>query len=442
MKVVVNWTLYAMFAALFLFDGFLGEGVAGVGLHLFPRKLSFSIEILAFAVAFYLLIIYALNKRFSIGISYFLLFFLFIVHLIVGIVFNTVPAGAIFGGIRRYFIFIPLFILPIVYRFTDREILTQLKVLLFFGLIQCPVTIIQRFFLYSHHVTGDYIIGTLKISSILSLYQIFCITVLTAFYMKNRIKLPLFLFLALILFIPTALNETKGTFVLFPIAIILTILFGTGRIINLKKITLITSTSMMIFFLFIPLYGYLYPDRDIVAFFQGTENESRSIQKYLYRGDSEDHLGERKVGRIDTILFPFKVLSNEPFKLIIGLGMGNVNRTGIRMFEGEYMKYDDNFNSRGLTATSLIWETGLIGFFLNITFLWFVMKDAAAIRSLDNIKGDIALGWIGVVMVLGLSFFYKNAFHERVISYLFWYISGLIVAARSNKPIDDQVNNS
>lgn len=429
MKIFVNLTLYALFASLFLFDGWLGEGLEGFGLHLIPSKFKFSIEILSGFVAISLIIIYAFNKRLTIRLAYLFFFFFFLMHILIGIIFNTVPSGAIFGGIRRYFLFIPLFFLPMVYKFSDDEILTQLKILLFFGLIQCPVTIYQRFIRYSHHITGDYITGTLEISSILSLYQVCCITVLTAFYFKKKINLPLFIFLAILLFIPTTLNETKGTLVLFPIGLLLIILFGTGRIINLKKIVLVTTAGLMIVFVFIPLYGYLYPKTNVVTFFQGKGMRNKTIQGYLFKDVDKDEVGEKEAGRIDILLFPFKILSKEPFKLITGLGMGNVNPSGIKMFSGEYTEYQ-KYGAKALAASSLLWELGLIGLFLYALFLWLIFRDAMAIKSIDSPLGGLALAWIGVVVIMWLSFFYKNALHAKVLVYLFWYISGLIAAER------------
>jgi hypothetical protein len=326
----------------------------------------------------------------------------------------------------------PFFFLPIVYKFSDDEIMTHLKILLFFSLIQFPLTIFQRFFLFRGYVTGDYVTGTLATSSILSICQICCITILTAFYIKKKIKaFPFFLF-ALMLFIPTALNETKGTMVLFPIAITITILCSKGAIINLKKISLIFTTGLLILLIFIPLYGYLYSGRaDVVNFFKGHGHKTSSFEGYLYRGLSEHEIGERELGRLDAFFFPFKKLADEPFKLFIGLGMGNVNESGVRLFMGEYTEYD-KYGANMISAASLIWETGIIGLFLHLVFLWLVMKDAMALRSDDGLTGCLALGWVAIPIMLGLSFFYKNIFHLKVIAYLFWYISGLIAARRAN----------
>lgn len=431
MKTIVNWTLYALFASVFLLDGFLGEGNNNTGLHLIPKKFSYFTELLSMVAVLCLLVNYALRKQVSIRLAYFLFFFFFVMHALTGFVLNTVPSGAIFAGLRRYFAFMPFFFLPIVYSFSDDEIMKQLKILLFFGLIQCPITLFQRFILFRQYFTGDFVTGTLATSSILSIYQICCLTILTAFYIKKKIKMSHFLLLSLILFIPTALNETKGTMVLFPIAVTITILCSKGAIINFKKIMLIATAGVLVTMIFIPLYSYLYPGVNVVDFFKGKGTKSSSFEGYLYRGLSEDELDNNEPGRIDAFLFPFKKLGNDPFKLIVGLGMGNVNSSGVRMFMGEYTEYD-KYGANMISAASLIWETGLIGLFLHIVFLWLVLKDALALRSTDDVTGCLALGWVAIPIILGLSFFYKNIFHLKVIAYLFWYIAGLVAARRAN----------
>jgi hypothetical protein len=430
MKLLVNWTLYALFASVFLFDGFLGEGLLGSGLHLFPKKLSYSAELLSCAIALYLLIVYALKKKLHLKITYIVLFYFLLMHILVGITYNGVPSGAIFAGIRRYFIFTPLFFLPCVYEFSENEILNQLKILLFFGLLQCPVAIYQRFFIFSNHVTGDFVTGTFEISSILSLYQLFCIAILTAFYLKKKMKLPIFLLLMIILFVPTTLNETKSTIIFFPIAIFSTILFGTGAIINLKKIALITTAGLLIAVVFVPIYSHLYPQLNIISFFKGKGYKTRSFEGYLYKGITEEELGDKEPGRIDALLFALKILSKDPFDLVIGLGIGNTSPSGIKGFSGEYKEYQ-KYGAHKITATSLIWEIGLTGFLLHLLLLWVVLKDALTIRSTDDIFGILASGWIGVTMIVGISFFYKNILHSSVMVTTFWYISGLIAAYRT-----------
>jgi hypothetical protein len=430
MKKTITYLLYAMFASIFLLDGFFGEGNANTGLHLIPKKLSYLTEILSLVTALCVLIIYALQKRLCLRKAYLLFFFFYIMHAVAGIVLNTVSSGAIIAGIRRYYAFLPFFFLPMTYKFNDSEISTQLKILLFFGIIQCPLVIFQRFIFFRNFYTGDFITGTLGTSSILSIYLIVCITILTAFYIKKKIKLSSFLLLSLILFIPTTLNETKGTIVLFPISIMITILFGTGRIISLKKIVLVIFAGSIIIFIFIPIYNLLYPRTDIERFYQGGGKKTSSFEGYLYKGLSKDDVDENEPGRIDAFLFPFKILANEPFKLLIGLGIGNVNESGISSLRGEYTNYV-KYGANMITAASLIWETGLIGLFLHIVFLWIVLRDALALRAIDNVIGNFAIGWISVIVILAMSFFYKNIFHLKVIVYLFWYFSGLVASKRA-----------
>lgn len=351
---------------------------------------------------------------------------------------NIVPIGAVFAGIRRYFLYMPLFFLPMLYDFSDSEIKNQLKFILVMALIQCPFAIYQRFFLFRHIRTGDFITGTLATSPILSIFQILSIAVLSAFYFKKKLKLSSFLILSLIIFIPATLNETKATFILFPLAILSTIFFGGGQIFNLKKFLMISIGTLTIIFLFIPVYNYMANfnrehkanKNSIIDFFLKGE-----VYNYLYKGTPDnytetlDNKGGEKVGRIDALLFPFKKLSKEPLQLIVGLGIGNVNSSFIKGFQGEYTEFEE-YGAGKIAAASLIWETGLIGIGLYCVFFWIIFTDSLALKSMEGTFGALALGWIAVIFVLGLSFFYANIFHQKVCGFLFWYFSGVIASKR------------
>jgi hypothetical protein len=248
------------------------------------------------------------------------------------------------------------------------------------------------------------------------------------------VKLPIFLIVLILFFVPTAINETKATLILFPIAIAVPVFLGSGRIINIKKFFLVFVSVFAIMLIFIPLYSYLYKS-DVVEFFDlsGEDRGTKTITGYLYKGTSIDSIDrienriEEGPGRIDAILFPFKILKNEPFKLLFGLGIGNVSPSGIKLFEGEYIEYQ-KYGASQSSAVILFWEMGLIGFFLYIIFFGLVFIDSYKIRNTENILGAIALGWTAVIMMLYLCLFYTNFLHFKIFGVLFYYGSGLIVA--------------
>jgi hypothetical protein len=140
-----------------------------------------------------------------------------------------------------------------------------------------------------------------------------------------------------------------------------------------------------------------------------------------------------RVGRVDSFLLPIRVLSNyyDYFRLLFGLGIGNVSNSFFQQFQGKYAAYQEKF-SAGRTALSLLlWETGLIGVFLSLIFLYFVFSDARyLIANEDGLSGTFALGWITIVVMTFITLFYKNIIVFNVLGYLFWYFSGYVAASR------------
>jgi hypothetical protein len=197
-----------------------------------------------------------------------------------------------------------------------------------------------------------------------------------------------------------------------------------GIKIKLKKILFVTGTLLLLTGIFIPIYDHYQKPRYGVGIKEFYTSED-GVQRSLYRGVGEDNLFYLRPGRVDAVILPLEILGQEPFKLILGLGIGNVSRSFLKGFEGEYTKYE--ILVRG-SLSNLLWEIGILGVILFLAFFWFVFFDAKRLRFSNDLSGAIALGWLGVVIILVLSLFYINYMHRNVIVYLFWYISGYIAA--------------
>jgi hypothetical protein len=429
MNFFLNLTIYSLLISLYLFDGFLGDGLLNNGLHLIPGRFSWACEILSSLVGVFFFIYLSIGKKIRIRLVYVLFFFFLTIYLLSGIVLNAVPSGAIFAGIRRYFVFIPLFFLPSVYDFTEKQIKNQLYVILLFSIIQIPFSIYQRFYLFKYLSVGDMVTGTLLSSAVLTLNQVLFIAILSALYIKKKIRIKLFIFFLALLVLPTAINETKATLILLPIAISVPIFLGTDKIFNFKKFFLICATGIVTMAIFIPLYNHIY-DTNLIEFFSFSNEDAgtKSIKGYLYRGLTVEET-DQEAGRIDALLFPFKILHKKPFKLLFGLGIGNVNSSGIGRFKGEYTHYD-KYGANTISVASMIWEIGILGFLLHLSFFYLVLQDAFKLKSSDSIFGALALGWIAIVIMLFTCLFYANIFHIKVIGYLFFYFSGIIASKR------------
>jgi hypothetical protein len=309
-----------------------------------------------------------------------------------------VQPGAVFAGLRVYFKYLPFFLLPAVYEFSDDEIKKQLKLVLGLALLQFPLVLYQRFIKYAGVSTGDYVTGTLNISSILSIFLISTISVVYSFYLKELISKKTLFALLLLLFIPTTLNETKGSFFLLPFAFLL------------PKAGSSENTFMDLF------------------------TEGRIIS-YLYKGIDIDYTqGERsvedEVGRVDSYVLAINKLSDDYTKLFMGLGIGNVGPSFYRPFTGEYSTRYARYGPNITTVAYLLWEIGIIGLLLVLVTCYLFFKDAQYLSRENNVVGAIALGWTGVVAISVLSMGYKSLLPFNVIGYLFFYFSGYIVSTK------------
>lgn len=443
----MNIIPYILFSSVFFLD-FLSED-----LGILPRQTTWLPEMFSAAIFVIVIAHAALKKNLVIHPKYVLLFVILLLQLLAGAILNSVDPGTAFAGIRYYFKYAPLFLLPAVYNYSDREMKGQLKFLLVLALIQFPVVIYQYFIFDDPNHTyqdPDLVSGTLQVGSILSIYLVSVISILLAFYIKQKIKFSHFFVLLLLLFIPTTINETKGTLILFPISVFVIVI--TARVLreNARQLIPILAMLPILFGAFLLVYNTYFAEgatreRGLISFFTDPE---RGIKEYLYTGDAEvidaaavlkkdtSVVGEKtgrdvnvgRIRRVDAVILPFRVLSHEPSKLLLGLGMGNVSESFIGRFSGEYVEIK-NMNHTQIEIASMVWEIGVLGLFTFLLFFYFIFQDAKKLaRSNNMLPGIIATGWTGVVVMLVLSMPYKNFMIFNVIGFLFWYFSGYVAA--------------
>jgi len=417
--------LYLLFLCLFSLDYLSGV------LHVISNKVTLAQEFLSLVAGIFVLAELALKKLFSIHKKYIIFIIIFGLHIFTGFLINNESSGAIVAGMRGYLKYFPFFLLPIVYEFSEDQISRQLKFILFLAVLQLPITVIQRFVIYSNVATGDAVRGTLATSSILSIILISTITILFAFYLRKMIARPQFLWLLLILFIPTTINETKGTLVLLPVGVFLPLIFMRLREGENKKLLPAMFITVILFGGFVQIYNamtesLLTSHQKVSEFFTSPD----SIILYLAprtSGKVVKEEGEGPVGRIDFIVSPLQRLSEDPVKLLVGLGMGNVTQSPIDLLSGDYA-YLRSERLVGNSISFMLWEIGILGVFLYFMVLYMIFSDARYLSDQDAISGTVALGWIGIVGIYSLSLFYKDIIPVNVISYLFWYFSGYVVA--------------
>lgn len=416
----MNKLIYALFISIFLL-GYLSNN-----LGLLSRSLTWIPELIT---VFTILIVSGLFmlegvKKIPPKIWFFLVLFLF--NLVIGIVINHVSAGPLIAGFRSYLKFIPLFILPFVYQFSNQQINKQLKLLLFFFVIQSPIALYQRIVESKGIASGDYVKGMLGSSGQLTVILTCAIAVLICFYLAKRIKLSSFSIVFFILFIPMTINESKSTLILLPVALISPLLFYSNGL-KLKQLIPILILGAVAGVAFVFIYDYFMRPRWGYGILDFLTMEGR-VGGYLYQGNQSDGLIAGKIGNIDAVVIAFKTLSENSLNLFFGLGIGNVSESFLPGLSGEYAEEYSLFKVKANAVSLILWEMGIFGVILYYTLCLIVFKDSKRLSTRDDLIGTLSQG-IGVIAILiMISAVYTNVFMSNIIAYLFWYFSGVIVS--------------
>ena len=198
----------SVFVSTFLIS-FAIQRVPGI-----PKQFVYFPDLVIGCVASFVVVRLIATKRLGrIPLRYVLLFSAFCYVVISGALVNHLSPEVLFAGLRTYFKYVPLFLLPFAYDYSDRDIKYQFVALLCLGLLQIPVSFYQRFIQYRDSHRVDVITGTLAGggSGTLSIVLVSMVTAIIALYLGKRISVRWAFGLGLLLLLPTTINETKVT---------------------------------------------------------------------------------------------------------------------------------------------------------------------------------------------------------------------------------------
>lgn len=384
--------------------------VFGIG----SRYISWMPELFSIFLSLYIPAVIAINKDWRLPPKYFLLLFMYIVHIAVGFVVNSIAIGPMIAGTRQFCRFIPIFILPTVINFNEDDMRKLLKFLLFLALIQFPVTIWQKFFLYAQYSSGDPIGGTLgeNTSGVLSVFLLMVLSFLTAFYLKRLLPLSFFITFCIIVFIPTTLNETKVTLPLLFVAFLLPVIFAKKILIRApSKIFNLCLILLLTFFLFIFIYNS-FSNRDILQFYS-KNNQAASYSE----------------GRIVPILTALDKTFHDGLKtLIYGYGAGNVSASFTEYMQSKLFSELSIYDPGKVSLTKLLWETGYIGTLIFLTFIALIFFDSFILSKQNGqLSGAIALGLASATIIYAITFIYTKPLDQNIFAYIFFFFSGYVV---------------
>jgi hypothetical protein len=421
MKYLVSLLLVSIFLVEYVAEKF---GLSNPFIRLVPELLSavFVLVIVGQALA---------TRRWQQPRKHLVVISALVLTCLVGGVAETVAPGTLVAGLRDYFKFLPVFFLPAAVQFNRNDIFFVIGTYMFLAAIQVPIAFYQRFVEFAHAMhTGDPVTGTLTTSSALSIILCIAIAVVMTLYVNRKLTFPITAILFCYLAAPTAINETKATLLLLPLATLGPFILAHDIPGKWKRATPVFVLCGLGILGFIVVYNTLIQARwwggaaEIGDFFAGGH-----VQTYLYRGVSGDNPPD-VVGRLDSILIPIDFLSENWMQLLFGLGPGNVSPAFLPGMEGEYYEKYKDFGVGMTSIGNLLWELGIAGVLVYGCFIFFVWRDARVVS-----KSGAELKWLGdwwsvCTLILAIGLFYKHILVLNETAMVLFFFSGLIGSLR------------
>ena len=405
-----------------------GAFLTDIGL---PKFFSFAPELSSLAACILILFL-SIRRGFApIRAAIWIVMFIIALQLLFGLLANHVQVGTAIVGARIYLRCVPFLLLPLVAIPTEKDLRNQFRLLLILGVIQLPIAVHQKLTTMSRDTTmvryltsGDQTFGTLMNSAILSIFLICLATVVFSAYLRNRISLKITLPILAILLFPTTINSTKATIFIIPFALLLPVFFMPGH--HFRKHA-VAAVAILATFLsgFITIHDYLIAPRWGYGLLDFLTMQGR-VEGYLMKDADIGTTGQ--VGRVDSLVLPFKAFKSDPVSMTLGLGMGSITESSFgSSYTGEY--YSKYGNLSGPTASRLLWETGVLGLTLVSLLILLMFDEARKIRLRDDAVGILAHSWLAIVPIMFIAMIYKDTLNHATIGILFWYYSGVVIAS-------------
>jgi len=350
--------------------------------------------------------------------------------LICAILWQAPSAGAVTMGLRHYFKFLPLLLLPAAFEFTPRQLKLQLTIVTLIFLLQAPIALYQRFVEYASEMhNGDLITGSFGSSGALAFLMAGGIAFVTCAYLRGQIRLMTMMAATAFFAVPTMINETKIAIALIPLVLLLTLLFMTDRRKAFRKMTPVLGAGALALVAFVSVYDYIAeynayntPMSDFLT--------EKQLRDYLYTGKSSAvEIGY--VGRGDSIALAIDRMSRDPIDFTFGLGPGNVMPSSISGFEGAYVRYNTLYGVEQTEVSRLLWELGLVGTFAFGLLLCFLFFDSLWLARQPEFFGYIGHAWLACTALAVVAFFYTSALGLDELSAPFWFFSGVVLATKA-----------
>lgn len=408
-----------------------------------PGAVKWIVELVSVAFLFVFLVYYAINKKLLGSHVFIYLILFYTANILLGVIINSVGATEILIGCRYHLKYVSFFLLPLVINPSIKEFKFYGILMLIILVGQLPVSLLQRFVIFSHLSTGDVISGTVGSSGVLSVLLISAIVVLFSLYNQKLIKISKFLFYSLILFIPTTINETKATLLFLPIGIFFpVVIFSNNNIIEIVKKSVLTMIIGGLFIIpFVFLYNHIYGSKFETSIGEMIENEKEG-RGYFFYGEEKalDRIDSGyRIGRLDSIMMAFNHIQKDVGQLLFGIGVGRAVNTKIPLISIEESSVK-SFYPEMTTVSHILWETGIVGLIIYFFQLFFILIELKKTLGNTGFLSAISAGWSGVTAIYFITTIYLNVFNSDVINTMFWLFSGIIISINRSYIHDNRIN--
>lgn len=417
---MIKFLLYLLIASLFVLDWLYLELNVGI------RQVTWFPELISILVAVLIPIQTAVNKTTKIPVKYILFLTIYILHLLLGFIFNDVSGWTILAGLRIYTKFIPILIMPIIFPLTEGEFKKLVIFVFVLAMIQLPVVLAQRFIFFADSLSGDPMGGTVghSASGVLSIFLLITMSFIIAFYFKEQVTFSFFLMALGAAFIPTMLNETKITFVLLPVAFIFPALFIKAQRKNIFRVILVMFIFAGSFVVFKGVYDYFQSKR-----------WGYGIETFVLM---PGRLEEYSLRRVDPIKNSFQNAVKDPRFFVFGRGAGNVSEGFTKKLSGKYVQEGRYYGLGGVSFPKFIWEIGIMGTILFYVLILIIFWDAMQLSRKSGFNGAFSLGMLSFCVFFSLSMVYTFTMDSNLFVYLFFLFSGYVISQRNELMIGDE----
>lgn len=249
-------------------------------------------------------------------------------------ILSTIYNKSSFIGMLFYFSWFFLMVSSIILTrivFTKNDIKKTLKIFLLIGLLNFPISLLQRFILVNKMAldSPDIVTGLFNNYFDLAFYQIFCMLMVIVYWLYDRRILFISPFATLIALIcPLILSNSKATWLYLFVCILFLFLTGIPRRKFQKGITLFFIFGF-IFFLAIKTFDYFFSKHYSIDQYQSYRYiiDMTYLQEYIFGGNTYDSkfTKGKTLRRGVGILFAYDLISENPTNLILGLGPGHIS---------------------------------------------------------------------------------------------------------------------